>query len=172
MGAYDRFKTADVMGVRSYIQAGEHILLVKRTDQSQSKHPSRKGQEKTVVEFKIIKSTTMKVGESCSLVETEASQGYFGNVLAFTAGILGLGIDEMRADEQFDETWTDAYGERQVLVGMLVKCIAQQVATSSSTAKSDVYTAKSWEPVATKDYAEFALIAPQGSWPGPEEKAA
>lgn len=172
MGAYDRFKNADPMGVRSYILAGKHVLLVKRTDQSMSKHPNRKGQEKTVVEFKIIESDTMKVGESVSLVETEASQGYFGNVLAFTAGILGMGIDEMKNDPDFDVIFEGAYGKEQILVGMLVKCVAQQVPTTSSTAKSEVYTAKTFEPVLATDYGKWNLIAPNGSYAGPQDAAA
>ncbi len=165
MGAYDRFKTADVMGVRQYIEPGTHVLLVKRTEQGKSKNPKHKGAvEKTVVEFKVLKSDTMKEGCSCSLVEMETNQGYFGNVLAFTAGILGNTIDEMRGDADFDEVFSNAYGEAQILVGMLVKCVAQQVATTSTGAKSPEYTAKSWEPVDAADYEDFGLVAPPGAW--------
>lgn len=172
MGAFDRFKNADPMGVRSYILPGKHVLLVKRTDMSQSKNPQKKGQEKTVVEFKIIESDTMKVGESVSLVETEASQGYFGNVLAFTAGILGMGIDEMKRDPDFDSIFEGAYGQEQIFVGMLVRCVAQQVPTTSKDAKSDVYTAKTWEPILASDYAKWSLEAPNGSYTGPTQAAA
>lgn len=183
MGAYDRFKNAEPMGVRNYITPGKHRLLVKRSNMSPSTHPNRPNQEKAVVEFKVIRSEqlmdkdgnpatdkagkpfpAMKVGESCSLVETSAQQGYFGNVLAFTAGILGYGIEEMKNDPDFDNVFIGCWGPDQLMTGMLVDCVAQQVDTTSASAKSDVYTAKTWEAVHASEYANHALEAPDGAF--------
>ena len=167
MGAYDRFKSADVMGVRQYIEPGKHRLLVKRTEMGPSKNPQKKGMEKTVVEFKVIRSDSMKLQSSCSLVETDTSQGYAGNVLAFTAGILGYTVDDMKADEAFDQVFDGCYGKEQILVGMLVDCVAQQVGTQAG----GEYTAKTWEPVPASEYGEDGLIAPDGAY-APEAAAA
>lgn len=171
MGAFDKFKNADVMGVRNYIKEGKHVLLIRRTEQGMSKHPKKKDVEKTVVEFKVIASepleeggNCMKVGEICSLVEMETSQGYAGNVLAFVAGVLGLPIDDMKADESFDEVFGNVFGAEQIFTNMLVFCTAQQVPTTSPDAKSDVYTAKTWEAVPASDYAQFNLVAPDGAY--------
>lgn len=171
MGAYDRFKNADPMGVRQYIDPGDHYFLVKRTEQGPSKNPTKKNVEKTVVEFKVIKSDTMKEGSVCAMVETDASQGYFGNVLTFVAGILGYEVDDMKKDPDFDAVFASVFGEEQILTDMLVHCIAQQVKTTSPQAKSDVYTAKTWEPVEAAKYEEFGLIAPEGAYTGEEQAA-
>lgn len=168
MGAFDRFRTAEVMGVRQYIEPGLHVLLVKRTDMGPSKNPQKKNMERTVVEFKVVQSDTLKAGSACSLVETDEQDGYAGNVLAFTAGILGYGIDEMKADPHFEQVFDGAYGKDQILTGMLVACNAQQVATK----KGGTYTAKTWEPVLASMYSEFGLIAPDGAFTGEEESDA
>jgi len=160
MGAYDRFRNADPMGVRQFIEAGNHRFLVKRTIQGPSANPQTKNMEKTVVEFKIVRSNTMKIGSACSLVETDAKAGYFGNVLSFVAGILGYSIDEMKSDPDFDTVFNSVFGPDQILTEMLVDCVAQQVKT---TAGGD-YTAKSWEPVDASEYAEDNLIAPDGAY--------
>ncbi len=160
MGAYDRFKDAEPMGVRKYIEPGAHRLLVRRTVQGPSTHPDRKGKEKTVVELKIVRSDTMKVGETCSLVETEGSAGYFGNVLEFTAGILGYGVDEMKKDEQFNEVFGGCWGPDQLLIDMLVDCVAQKVGTT----KGGEYTAKTWTPVHASEYEKDGLVAPNGAF--------
>lgn len=159
-GAYDRFKNAEPMGVRQFIEAGNHRLLVKRTIQGPSQNPQKKNMEKTVVEFKIIRSDTMKIGSSCSLVETDDKAGYFGNVLSFVAGILGYGIDEMKADPDFDTVFTSVFGPDQILTEMLVDCVGQQVKTNAG----GDYTAKTWEPVDASEYAEDSLIAPEGAY--------
>lgn len=176
MGRFDSFRKASVMGVRAYIEEGTHYLFVKRTEQSMSKHPKKQGQEKTVVEFKILETDSsdpkMAPGKMCSLVETEASQGYHGNVLAFTAGALGLSTDEFQADDDFESIWDSVWGQEAILVGMVVKCTAQKVATTSPDAKSDVYTAKTFEAVPASEYARWDLVAPNGAYAGPEASAA
>ena len=193
---FDSFRSADVMGVRRYIEAGDQILLVKRTDMSKSKNTeklkSNPTLEKTVVEFKVIKTQLpdgmvydvdeagkkkltvtdtlgtfepLRLNESCSLTEVSSSQGYFGNVLAFTAGVLGLTIDEMKADAQFDVFFDGAYGPLQIFSSMLVRCIAQRVKTKpGADGKPGVYTAKTWEAVPWSEYAEYGLVAPDGSF--------
>src|SRR3989304_686394 len=120
MGAYDRFRNADPMGVGQFIEAGNHRFLVKRTIQGPSANPQTKNMEKTVVEFKIVRSNTMKIGSACSLVETDAKAGYFGNVLSFVAGILGYSIDEMKSDPDFDTVFNSVFGPDQILTEMLV----------------------------------------------------
>ena len=170
MGAYDRFKNLDaVMGVRNWIKEGNHVLQVRRTEMSKSKNPQKKGIEKAVVEFKTIKSDTQKVGQICSLVEMESNQGYTGNVLMVTAGILGMDHEKMVEDPDFDAIFDAAWGTEQIFTGMLVRCGAQQVKTS----KGGDYTAKTWEPVPAAEYPEFGLIAPDGAYvPSEGEDAA
>lgn len=173
MGAFDRFRVnkdgtpIQPMGVRNYIKPGDHYLLVRRATQRQSTNPQKKGNEITVVEFKVLQSDTMRVGEVTSLVETELQQGYFGNVLAFVAGALGYGIEEIQADPDFDEIFDGIFGGDQVLVDMVVHCVAQQVATTSPQAKSKEYTAKTFEAVDARDYAKWGLIAPDGAYVDP-----
>ncbi len=159
-GVYSRFQTAEPMGVRSWIPEGDHILLVKRTEMSQSKNPTKKNIEKAIIEFKTVKSDTVKPGKIVSLVEMESSQGYLGNVLSVTAGILGMSIDDMKADPSFDSIFDGVWGQDQILTDMLVHCIAQQVKTQAG----GDYTAKTWEPVEASMYAEYGLIAPQGAF--------
>lgn len=160
MGAFDRFKSADIMGVRKYIEQGTHVLLVKRTEMGQSRNPTKKNTEKTVIEFKVVESDTMRVGEMTALVEVDTSQGYYGNVLSFVAGILGYAVDEMKADPSFDEVFANVFGEEQILTGMLVRCIAQQVKTKAG----GDYTAKSWEPIPASEYERYGLMAPDGAY--------
>ncbi len=167
MGAYDRFKEADPMGVRSWIVEGTHILLIKRTEMSQSKNPKTKGKEKAIIEFKTVKSDTVNAGKIMSLVEMETNQGYFGNVLAVTAGVLGYTIDDMKADEDFDAVFDGFWGSQQFCTDMLVRCIAQQ----TTTTKGGEYTAKTWEAIPASEYPEYNLIAPSGAYV-PEERAA
>jgi hypothetical protein len=165
MGVYDRFRLAEPMGVRQYTDPGDHFFLVRRAIQRQTTNPQKKG-EVTVVEFKVLESNTMKVGQVCSLVETEPSQGYFGNVLAFVAGILGYTIDEIKADPDFNKVFDGCFGPAQILTDMVVHCIAQQVKTTSPQAKTEFYTAKTWEPVDARDYARWSLAAPDGAYAG------
>ena len=164
MGIWDRFKTANVMGVRNYIKEGHHILQVKRCEMGMSTNPQKKGVEKAVVEFKIIESDTMKVGQLCSLVEMDTSMGYAGNVLAFVAGIMGYDVEALKEDPDFESVFDGVWKEQQILVDMLVDCTAQQVKTT----KGGDYTAKSWEPILASDYEKWALIAPDGSYTGEE----
>lgn len=165
MGAYDRFKNADPMGTRAFIEEGDHILLVKRTIQGPSTNPLTPSVEKTVVEFKIIKSTNekMKPANMCSLVEVSSKQGYGGNVLSFVTGILGYTIDEMKADPQFDAVFAGCFGVDQILTEMLVRCTAQKVKTGAG----GDYTAKSWEPIEAPAYEQYGLIAPDGAYVKP-----
>ncbi len=165
---YSKFQSAEVMGVRQYIEVGTHRLLVKRTEMGPSKNPQKKNMEKTVVEFKIIESSTMKVGESCSLVETDEQAGYYGNVKAFVAGILGNTIDEMTVDPDFNATFAAIFETDQILTGFLVDCVAQQVGTT----KGGEYTAKSWEAVPASEYGQYNLIVPEGAYEPPEAAAA
>ncbi len=165
MGAYDRFKdTSNIMGVRAYILPGNHTLLVKRSEMAPSTNPQKKGEEKTVVEFKVIESDTMKVGSTCSLVEVESSQGYLGNILVYVAGLLGENVDRFVLDPDFDETFAAIFEINQISTGMLVRCTGQQVKTK----EGGDYTAKTWDPVHVSEYAQFGLIAPEGSYEGAE----
>ncbi len=169
-GAYARFRGANVMGVRKYIEPGDHILLIKRTDQAMSTNPKKKGLERTVVEMKIVATDspdTMKVGNSCSLVECEPAPGYLGNILAFVAGVLGETIDEVNAydEAQFDDIFDSIFGTAQVFTGQLVRVIAQKVPTTAG----GEYTAKTWEPVDAVDYEKYGLVAPQGAWTAANE---
>ncbi len=157
MGAYDRFRNADPMGARNYIKPGQHVFLVTGTEQGASKNPQKPGVEKSLVNFRIMKSDTMKAGEVTALVEMSTGQGYLGNVLAFTCGILGFDIAEVRPDPNrskedeaaieamFDAVW----GTQQMCVGMLVACTAQKSDTSD-------YTNKIWAPVPAAQYPEYA----------------
>lgn len=165
-GIYSRFKDADPMGVREYIKEGKHRFLVKRTEMGPSKNPQKKNMEKTVIEFKVIRSDTAKVGTACSFVETDDKEGYAGNVLSFVAGILGYTIDELKADEDFEAVFDGVFGTDQILVGMLVDCNAQQVKTT----KGGDYTAKSWEPVPASEYEADGLVAPDGAYTGEDDK--
>lgn len=168
MGIFDKFKNADVMGVRQYIEEGNHRLLVKRVSQFMSKNPLTKNQENVTIEFKVIRTTPkepdqkpqLKVGMTCNLVETSKSQGYEGNVLAAVAGILGLSIDEMKADDDFDDVFGSVFNEDQLLTGILVDCTAQKVKTKAG----GDYTAKTWEPVRASEYAQHGLEAPAGAY--------
>ncbi len=164
-GAYSRFRNANVMGVRKYIEEGDHVLLIKRTDQAMSTNPKKKGLERTVVEMKIVETNNpdnMKPGNSCSLVECEPAPGYLGNILAFVAGVMGETIDEINAysEEQFEDTFDSVFGVSQVFTGQLVRVIAQKVPTTAG----GEYTAKTWEPVDARDYEKYGLVAPQGAW--------
>ncbi len=163
MGAYDKFKGVEAMGVRAYIEPGDHVLLVRRTEQGPSKNPQTKGVEKTVIEFKIVKTSTMGVGKICSLVELDNQQGYLGNVNAFVAGILGLTTEELFADPDFEQLYGSIFGMDSILVDTLVHCVAQHTDTQAG----GKYTAKTWDPVDAADYAQYGLIAPQGAWTRP-----
>ena len=112
-----------------------------------------------IVEFSIVESDSMKAGISCSLVEMETLQGYAGNVLSFVAGVLGVSIDELKADDDFENVFGAVVGSDQLFTGMLVKCIAQKVPTK----KGGEYTAKSWLPVHAEDYAKYDREAPSGA---------
>lgn len=167
MGAYDKFKSADVMGTRQWIEPGDHILLIRQCQMGPSKNPLKKGQENTIVTYRVIQSDSMKPGTTCSLVETDAQQGYAGNVLAFVAGVMGYTIDELKADEDFDAVFDGCFGTEQILTDMLVRCTAQQVKTT----KGGDYTAKTWEPVEAAKYEDFGLTAPDGAYVDEEEAA-
>jgi hypothetical protein len=159
MGIFDKFKTAETMGTRQYIEEGIHVFEIRRVEQGLSKNPKSKGVEKTVVEFSIVESDAMKAGISCSLVEMETLQGYAGNVLSFVAGVLGVTVDDLKADEDFENVFGAVFGTDQLFTGMLVKCVAQKVATK----KGGEYTAKSWMPVHAEDYAKYDREAPSGA---------
>jgi hypothetical protein len=190
-----RFRNADIMGVRRYIEEGTHVLLVKRASQALSKNTDKLKKnptlENTIIEFKVIKTELsagtemivddagkptkkadgalapfepLRPNESVSLCETSEGAGYLGNVLTVTAGILGMTVDEMNADENFDAFFDGAYGPAQIFVGMLVRCVAQQVKTTGANAKSPVYTAKSWEAIPVEEYEEYGLVAPEGAF--------
>lgn len=188
------FREADVMGVRRYIEAGDHVLLIKRTDQGASRNTEKTktntSLQRTVIEFKVIATELlpgydfiegdpkkkgwvrgplgaslgeagdfrpMVVGESCSMAETSENQGYFGNVLAFVAGALGMSIDVMKADPAFNDIFLGVFSPAQILAGMLVRCTAQQVPTTSAKAKSKVYTAKTFEAIHADDYEKYGV---------------
>jgi hypothetical protein len=188
------FREADVMGVRRYIEAGSHVLLIKRTDQGASRNTEKtktnKELQRTVIEFKVVATELlpgyeyiegdpkkkgwvrgplgaslgeagdfrpMAVGESCSMAETSENQGYFGNVLAFVAGVLGMGIDEMKNDPAFNDIFLGVFSPAQILAGQLVRCVAQQVPTTSAKAKSKVYTAKTFEAIHANDYQLYGI---------------
>jgi len=159
MGIFDKFKNAETMGTRQYIEEGIHVFEIRRVEQGMSKNPKSRGVEKTVVEFLIVESDSMKPGISCSLVEMETLQGYAGNVLSFVAGVLGVSIDELKADDDFENVFGAVVGSDQLFTGMLVKCIAQKVPTK----KGGEYTAKSWLPVHAEDYAKYDREAPSGA---------
>lgn len=159
MGIFDKFKNADVMGTRQYIEDGIHIFEIRRTEQGPSKNPKHRGVEKTVVEFTVIESDTMKQGITTSLVELETLQGYAGNVLSFVAGVLGVTVDDLKADDDFEAIFGGVFGTDQIFTGMLVKCVAQKVQTKKGTD----YTAKSWYPVAAGDYPKYGKTAPEGA---------
>lgn len=163
-GRFDRFRKAQVMGVRAYIQAGQHVLLCRSFAMRLSKHPKKEHVENSIIEFQIVQtnSTLQRVGERCSLVEVSSSEGYYGNVKAVTAGILGMGIVDMEQDPAFEDIFDAVWGEKQILVNQLVRCSAQQVKTS----KGGDYTAKTWQAVPASMYAEFGLIAPDGAFQG------
>lgn len=161
-GRFSKFRDASVMGVRNYIPPGIHVLQARRFEMSLSKNPKNEGKEKSIIEFKIIETNHDKSrpGEIVSLVEMSTSQGYYGNVKAVTAGMLGMSIDAMEKDEDFDKYFDQIWGQNQILVGHLVRCTAQQVKTQAG----GDYTAKSWEAVPARMYPEFGLIAPQGAF--------
>jgi hypothetical protein len=159
MGIFDKFKNAETMGTRQYIEEGIHILEIRRVEQGMSKNPKSRGVEKTVVEFAVAESDSMKAGISCSLVEMETLQGYAGNVLSFVAGVLGVTVDELKADDDFENIFGAVFGTDQLFTGMLVKCVAQKVQTK----KGGEYTAKSWFPVHAEDYAKYGREAPSGA---------
>ena len=159
MGIFDKFKNAETMGTRQYIEEGIHVFEVKRTEQGLSKNPKSRGVEKTVVEFTVVDSDTMKPGISCSLVELETLQGYAGNVLSFVAGVLGVSIEELKADVDFESVFGGVFGTDQILTGQLVRCVAQKVQTKKGTD----YTAKAWAPVYAEDYHKYGREAPEGA---------
>jgi hypothetical protein len=159
MGIFDKFKNADVMGTRQYIEDGIHILEIRRTEQGASKNPKHRGVEKTVVEFSVVESDTMKAGITTSLVEMETLQGYAGNVLSFVSGVLGVAVDDLKNDDDFEQIFGGVFGTDQIFTGMLVKCVAQKVPTKKGTE----YTAKSWYPVAAGDYEKYGKKAPDGA---------
>jgi hypothetical protein len=160
MGAYDRFRESSPMGVRSWVVEGDHVLELKRTEMSASKNPKNKNIEKAIVEFVTIESDTVKPGKIMSLVEMESGQGYLGNVLAVTAGVLGYTIDEMKADADFDATFDGFWGTDQICTGFLVRCHAQQIKTQAG----GDYTTKTWEAVPAADYPKYGKIAPDGAY--------
>lgn len=160
MGAFDKFKSAEVMGVRQYIIAGQHRFMVKRAEMGPSKNPQKPNLERTIIEFSIVKSTTMEEGAICALIEVSSNQGYYGNVLNAVAGIMGYEVEDMRDDKDFDATFLGVFGEAQIIAGFLVDCVAQQVKTKAG----GDYTAKTWSPVGASQYAKHSLIAPEGAF--------
>lgn len=158
VGAYTRFKTAQPMGVKSWIIEGTHILEVRRTEMSNSKNPLKKNVKKAIVEFKVIESDTVAPGKIVSLVEMETNQGYDGNVMAVTSGVLGNSTEELQADPDFEAVFDAFWGEQQVVTGFLVRCIAQQVKTRAG----GDYTAKTWEAILADEYEKYGKIAPNG----------
>jgi hypothetical protein len=159
MGIFDKFKNAETMGTRQYIEEGIHVFEIRRTEQGLSKNPKSRGVEKTVVEFSVVESDTMKIGISCSLVELETLQGYAGNVLSFVAGALGVSIDEFKADDDFESIFGGVFGTDQILTGQLIRCVAQKVQTKKGTD----YTAKSWAPVYAEEYSKYGKQAADGA---------
>lgn len=159
MGIFDKFKNAETMGTRQYIEEGIHVLEIRRIEQGMSKNPKSRGVEKTVVEFSVVESDSMKAGISTSLVEMETLQGYAGNVLSFVAGVLGVTVDELKADSDFESIFGSVFGSDQIFTGMLVRCVAQKVLTK----KGGEYTAKSWSPVHAEDYAKYDREPPAGA---------
>jgi hypothetical protein len=159
MGIFDKFKNAEVMGTRQYIEDGIHVLEIRRTEQGASKNPKSRGVEKTVVEFAVVESDNMKNGITCSLVEMETMQGYAGNVLSFVAGVLGITVDDLKGDDDFEQIFGGVFGTDQIFTGMLVKCVAQKVQTKKGTD----YTAKSWYPVPAGEYGKYGKTAPAGA---------
>lgn len=156
---FAKFRGASPMSDRNWIVPGQHTFEIRRMNIGPSKNPMNKGVEVCVCEVKILQSDTMKVGDVCAFVDTDKNPkgGYLGNVLALVAGILGVSIDEMNADPDFESIFDGAFGPNQYFTGLLVKCIAQKSATSE-------YTQKKWEAVPAKMYPEFGLIAPEGAF--------
>lgn len=163
-GRFSKFRDAQVMGVRSYILEGQHVLMARRFHMGVSNHPKKKeaGVQNSIIEFKIIETNNAKCrpGEIVSLVEVSTSEGYYGNVKAVTAGILGMSIEAMEKDDDFDAIFDQVWGEQQILVNHIVRCSAQMVTTKNNTP----YTAKSWEAIPARMYQEWGLIAPVGAF--------
>jgi len=168
MGRFDAYKNADVMGARSYIVEGDHYFLVKRAEQSPSTNPKSKATEKTIIDFKILKTDTMRVGSMTAFVDVDTSQGYLGNIVSCVAGILGYKTpQEFQADDNFESCMESVFDVEQILVGMIVHCIAQNMKTKE---KLD-YTVKTWEPYEASKYEAFGLIAPDGAYTGEDSAA-
>jgi hypothetical protein len=161
MGAYAKFKGARPMADRNWIIPGQHVFQIQRMQIGPSKNPMKKNVENCIVELKTLASDTMKVGDFCAFVDTDENPkgGYLGNVNALVAGILGISIDEMNADDDFDSIFENAFGVAQYFTGLIVRCTAQKSASSE-------YTQKKWEALPASLYAEFGQIAPEGAFEG------
>jgi hypothetical protein len=171
MGLFDKFRSADIMGVRQYIEPGEHIFLITSNKCGPTKNPQApKGQENFIAEFKVIKTVPMDdkqekklvEGMVCSLVETSNQQGYEGNVVSYVAGVLGMTPQEFQLDPASEQVLHDVTEEDQIFVGLLVRCSAQMVKTK----KDKDYTAKLFQPVPAEAYASYGMVAPDGAYDG------
>lgn len=169
---FAKFRTADIMGVRQYIEEGDHILQIGPVKNDQSKNPMKQTVENFIAEFKVIQTTPLKEDQTevlkenmtCSLVETSAQQGYAGNVVSFIAGVLGVTAREFQADPESEGLLAAVVGEEQILSGMLVRCRAQKVDTKKTATTGQKYTAKAWEPVPASAYARYGVTPPPGCY--------
>jgi hypothetical protein len=170
---FSKFRDADIMGVRQYIEEGHHLLQVGPIKNDMTKNPMKASNiENFIAEFKVIRTKPLKDEQkdvlkenmTCSLVETSAQQGYAGNVVSFVAGVLGMTAREFQSDENSGNVLRAVCQEEQILAGMLVRCRAQKVDTKKTAQTGQQYTAKSWEPVPAREYAEYGLTPPEGTY--------
>lgn len=171
---FKKFRDADIMGVRQYIEEGVHLFLIGAIKNEGSKNPLKQTVENFIAEFKVIETQPLsetqpedkrlKKDQTCSLVETSAQQGYAGNVVSFCAGVLGMTPREFQTDPESEQMLRAICGESQILGGMLVRCRAQKVDTKKTKDTGQQYTAKSWEPVPASEYAKYGLEPPTGTY--------
>jgi hypothetical protein len=178
---FNKFRGADIMGVRQYIEPGDHILLIKSNQCRETKNPQAPaGQENFIGEMTVIKTKpltpdqkqVLREGMTCNLVEISTKQGYAGNVVSYVAGVLGYDAREFQADADSENVLRDVCGEEQLISGFLVRCKAQKVATAPKNGKAaGEYTAKVFEPVPKEAYAGYGVTAPdaayEGDWTSP-----
>lgn len=174
---FKKFRDADIMGVRQYIEPGDHILLIKSNQCRETKNPQAPaGQENFIGEFTVVKTKPLspdqkeklREGMTCSLVETSTKQGYAGNVVSYIAGTLGMDAREFQADPDSEGTIRGVVGEDQLIAGMLVRCKAQKVQTRPKPGKTEPgeYTAKVFEPVPRSAYASYGIVPPDAAYDG------
>lgn len=173
MGLFDKFRSADIMGVRQYIEEGNHLLLCGAIKHGNTKNPTKaQNLENFIGEFTVVQTTPLKPDQkdklvehmTCSLVETSAQQGYEGNVVSFVSGVLGMTPAEFQRDPESEGMLKAIVGESQILAGMLVWCSAQKVDTKKTATTGQQYTAKTWKPVPARDYAKYGYEAPTGTY--------